>query len=257
MDTLKAKLFIEGEIELKTGMHIGGSSTALDIGGIDANVIKTAAGVPYIPGSSLKGKMRSLIEKKRGLQKICDDTSGTNTDISKIFGLAGNKTEDGYSTRLIVRDAFLNEDDFDAKRNGLFSELELHFSESKWENTIDRTTGATIKGGLRQLERVPAGALFCFALAYSIYNQVDSDNVRVVIEGLRLLEDDYLGGSGSRGYGQIEFKNISFALKTPIKYESDNSRIDIATWTSLDQDIEKLLAGIKEKIASEATHATD
>lgn len=252
MDTLKAKLLIDGKIELLTGMHIGGSSTALDIGGIDSNVIKTAEGVPYIPGSSLKGKMRNLTGKKRGCDDLLAEQLESHADIALIFGLAGNKTKEGFATRLIVRDSFLDIEDFNEKRSELFRELELQYSESKWENTIDRTTGATIKGGLRQLERVPAGAVFHFSMTYSIFTINDLNNIQIIIEALRLLQDDYLGGSGSRGYGQVLFKEIEFNLKTPQKYESDNARIQIAKWQTLDQDIDPLLKEIKKHGLPEA-----
>ncbi len=255
MDTLKAKLFIAGKIELLTGLHIGGSSSALDIGGIDANVIKTPEGIPYIPGSSLKGKMRCLLERKRGFEKLCDDKEGDNKDIPLIFGLPGNEAIEGFIPRLLVRDAYLNQEDFEKKRDQLFAELELPYSESKWENTIDRATGATTKGGLRQMERVPAGATFDFAMVYSIFNDTDLQNLRTVIQALRLLEDDYLGGSGSRGYGQIRFSDVSFSLKTPHTYESDNSRIPVTTWPSFHQAADELLQQIQSHLPAEGSHA--
>ncbi|HDP99826.1 MAG TPA: type III-A CRISPR-associated RAMP protein Csm3 [bacterium] len=256
MDTLKAKLFIEGDIELLTGMHIGGSSTALDIGGIDQNVIKTAAGVPYLPGSSLKGKMRNLTGKKRG----CNDLDlkpeelNEHSDIALIFGLSGNVKKEGFATRLIVRDAYLAVDDFkNKKQTGVFAELELEYTDGKWENVINRLNGTAEHP--RQMERVPAGAVFNFSLVYSIFNDDDRKNVKTVLEALRLLQDDYLGGSGSRGYGQVRFKNISFALKTPAKYEGDNSRISIGTWASLDGDMVALLTDIQKHLPTEATNA--
>lgn len=249
--TLKAKLFIEGDIELKTGLHIGGSTTALDIGGIDSNVIKTAAGVPYIPGSSIKGTMRSLLEKSRGLDKICDDTTGLNKDISKIFGLAGDKAKEGFVTRFYVRDSFLNQDDFESKRSGEFAELELDYSEGKWENTIDRMTSAA---NPRQIERVPAGAVFNFEMVYNIFTDDDVDNLKTVIKGLRLLQDDYLGGSGSRGYGKIEFNNIHFSLKTLSKYETDNLPISIPENQTVDINFATLIDNIKKHLNNGANN---
>jgi CRISPR-associated protein Csm3 len=248
MDRLQAKLFITGQIELKTGLHIGGSSSALDIGGIDSNVIKLANGQPYIPGSSLKGKMRSLTGKKHG----CDDLDGnilrTHPDIALVFGLPGNQTEAGFFTRLVVRDAGLDKTYFDQlKESGEF-ELELPFTEGKWENTIERQTGATKRGGLRQLERVPAGARFSFSLVYSIFNDTDRQNLTLVVEALRLLEDDYLGGSGSRGYGQIEFQNLTFALKTSEQYETENIAVEIDHWPNLQQDLPGLVNNLKSYV---------
>ncbi len=242
---LQAKLFISGKIELKTGLHIGGSSTALDIGGIDSNVIKTAAGVPFIPGSSLKGKMRSLLEKSRGLEKLCADTTGDNADISRIFGLPGDKSEIGFTTRLFVRDTFLDKFDFEDKKESEFSELELEYTEGKWENTIDRANSAA---NPRQLERVPAGAMFDFNMMYNIYNEIDVKNLETVITGMRLLQDDYLGGSGSRGYGQIEFKNLNFTLKTLQKYETDNEKISILQDQSTSLNLAELIDTVKKQL---------
>ena len=59
---LQGKYIIQGKIKVLTGLHIGGPTTGLNIGGVDNIVIKDAKGKPYIPGSSLKGKMRSLLE---------------------------------------------------------------------------------------------------------------------------------------------------------------------------------------------------
>ncbi len=286
---LQAKLFITGQIELKTGMHIGGSTTALDIGGIDSNVIKTAHGEPYIPGSSLKGKMRSLIGRSRDLYQegylviagpqqeihMCNDTA---CDICNIFGRTagkknyylydekGNKkrnekgelikkvkiiNEDSINpARLYLRDAFLDKKDFDdRKANGEFSNLELDYTEGKWENTIDRMTSAA---NPRQLERVPAGAKFLFAMVYNIYEDSDIENLKTVIKGMRLLQDDYLGGSGSRGYGQIEFKNINFSLKTIKEYEKDNQSIILLENQTIDLDVEDLKKQIREKLKNGA-----
>lgn len=221
---LSGKVFIKGQIELLTGLHIGGSTTALDIGGIDSNVIKDAKGVPYIPGSSLKGKMRSLMELKyseytQGTGKVdsgMEEDAGSNPVIQKIFGSVAKETE--FRTRLIVRDAYLNEETLSqmANKSGNFEKLELEYTEGKWENTIDRLTA---EANPRQLERVPAGAIFDFNLVYNIFDEENKELLKKVIEALQLVEDDYIGGSGSRGYGQIVFKNISIFYKNAKAYE--------------------------------------
>lgn len=216
---LISKIFIKGQIELKTGMHIGGSKTALDIGGIDLNVIKTSEGVPFIPGSSLKGKLRSLLAREFG----SDDVKNDSEDIKQIFGESPSKDSSGQITRLIVRDALMNPD-IKIKienREGEFSEMELDFTETKWENTINRKTGTAEHP--RQLERVPAGTIFDFELVYNEFDDKKTDtHLTLIKKAMRLLEDDYLGGSGSRGYGKIEFKNVKFLQKDIEIYEGDN-----------------------------------
>lgn len=219
------KLFINGKIELLSGLHVGGSSTALDIGGIDSNVIKNANGVPYIPGSSIKGKMRSLLEMKyskytqrtgkvdSGMDSSANDS---NPDIQKLFGSVAKESD--FKTRLIVRDAFLNEEVYKQMKNKTdeFEKLELDYTEGKWENNINRLTSAATP---RQLERVPAGAKFDFSVIFTFYKENDKELLKMLLEGMQLLEDDYLGGSGSRGYGQIVFNDISILEKTAENYK--------------------------------------
>ncbi len=58
---------ITGGIEALTGLHIGGTADSIDKGGIDNPVIKNpVTNEPYIPGSSLRGRIRALLEKKTG-----------------------------------------------------------------------------------------------------------------------------------------------------------------------------------------------
>lgn len=218
---LTGKIFIEGKIKAVTGLHIGGSKAALDIGGIDLNVIKTSEGVPYIPGSSLKGKLRSLLAREYGSESVSSD----NDNIKEIFGESPSKESDGKITRLIVRDSFI---DNDVKKNmelknGEFSELELDYTEGKWENTIDRKNGTA--GNPRQIERVPAGAEFTFELVYNVYDNKKDVHIKEIIKAMRLLEDDYIGGSGSRGYGKIKFEKVKFLEKTIDIYSKDNKPV--------------------------------
>jgi len=240
MENLKGKLFISGKIELKTGLHIGGSSTSLNIGGIDSNVIKTSNGVPYIPGSSLKGKMRTLIGLSEGKYSIEDDTD----EVKKIFGIGSNDNSEGFRTRLIIRDSYLNIKDFEERKDSEFSELELEFTEGKWENVIDRKTSSV---NPRQLERVPNGVKFDFNMVYNIFDEKDIDNLNIMIAALRLLQDDYLGGSGSRGYGQIEIKDLDVKIKKKENYERDNKSISIDENIRIDkEDNSKFIDNLKK-----------
>lgn len=294
---LYGKVFIEGKILLITGLTIGGDKSSIEIGGIDNNVIKDSNGEPFIPGSSIKGKMRSLIEKSLGRYKL--DISVKNGDkrmrlsssndkynydiekfleeekididsskikgqivqfdknsikasscecgkceVCKIFGTsASNKNAE--PTRLYVRDSFLNKDTKEEmqKREGTYSRLELDYTESKWENTIDRITSMA---NPRDIERVPAGAKFDFQMVYNVYEKKDVDNIKVVFEALSLLQDDYLGANGSRGYGRIEFNDISVNQKSIEDYKGNNDRQEIVSGKKLDQiKIEDIIKVIK------------
>jgi len=187
---------IKGTITLETGLHIGGSKSSLDIGGLDSPVIKTPQGVPYIPGSSLKGKIRSLLGLKEGSIDVKNDSDL----LVKMFG----SSEKGKETisRLIFRDAVLDEDDF----KNVFQDaiMDTDFTEAKYENTIDRKSGTTKKGGLRQIERVPAGAKFNFEIVVNKFDTDEEDIEAKLKDGIALLENNYLGSSGSRGYGKVK-----------------------------------------------------
>lgn len=245
---LMGKLFINGRIKVLTGLCIGGSKSDVAIGDIDNCVVKTSEGVPYIPGSSLKGKIRSLLEKsdleniikrntKLGTEKGAKDAEGKTTKINTglcdcgdckicvIFGNAGDKrSSEAGPTRLVVRDCHLTPEtrkQMEAKE-GEFRELELIYTESKWENVINRLNSRAEHP--RQTERVPRGAEFDFEMVFDFFEKEDMGRFFYLISGLNLLEDDYLGGNGSRGYGRIEFKDVEISLKTIGDYEGDNQR---------------------------------
>lgn len=224
MSKLISKIFIKGNIAIQTGLHIGGSKTALDIGGIDLSVIKTTEGVPYIPGSSLKGKLRSLLAREEGSDSVQSDSD----KLKSIFGDSGSDDKKGPPTRLIVRDSLMDAVETKEKmKNKIdeFKNLELDYTETKWENTINRKTGTAEHP--RQLERVPAGAKFNFEI---VFNDYDDDNteeyLKEIIKGMKLLEDDYIGGSGSRGYGKIKFENVTITQKNIDAYKNNNDATD-------------------------------
>ena len=222
---LRGKLFIQGKIKTLTGMSIGGSTTDVVIGGIDDSVIKTSEGVPYIPGSSLKGKLRSLLEKsEENVKDICD-CGKADCNVCVIFGTGANKrTLEAGPTRLIVRDAHLNNKIKEKMENkeGEFKSLELIYTEGKWENSINRLTSKATNP--RQTERVPKGAEFDFQMIFNLMEEEDIERFIYLMQGFLLLEDDYLGGSGSRGYGRIEFGDFKIGLKTLADYESTNEQ---------------------------------
>lgn len=201
MEKLVKKIKIQTSITLMTGLHIGGSSDNVEIGGIDNPVIKLATknNEPYIPGSSLKGKMRCLLEQAAGAPKV-----GMNKEVNNLFGITESKTlkTDNQPSKLIVRDAILSEE----SKLALLAcdNLDMPYTENKWENVIDRTKG--VAEHPRQSERVPAGAVFNAEFVLNIWDDDNEEELMALFEkGIRLLENDYLGGSGSRGYGQVKF----------------------------------------------------
>lgn len=209
MDRLIKKIKVTTSIELLTGLHIGGSKDNVEIGGIDNPVIKisTDKNKPYIPGSSLKGKMRCLLEQIRGV-KI-----GGSKEVNSLFGFSDEKN----ISKLIVRDAYLDEKS--TKKLEQSDSLDMPYTESKYENKIDRYTGTTEKGGIRQSERVPAGVSFNVEFVINVWETkeqngdsktTEDSSLKLFEEAIRALENDYLGGSGSRGYGQIKFVDWNF-----------------------------------------------
>jgi len=229
---LTKRIFLTFDIKTTTGLHIGGSDEGIGIGGVDKTVIRDKiTNQPYIPGSSLRGKIRSLTEKYNGLPQnnsigsnvkihSCDDPNNYETcDVCQIYGVSG-KDKFSKPTRLIVRDVQMSEVSVKKLRE---LRTDLPFTESKTEVAIDRVTSAASP---RQMERVPAGVIFGAAeLVYSLYDgagcdsQTDLDRFKTVITGLQLLEDDYLGGLGSRGSGKVELINIKVELKSAHDYD--------------------------------------
>lgn len=209
MKQLVKKIKINTTITLLTGMHIGGSKENVEIGGIDNPVIKLASkgDQPYIPGSSLKGKMRCLLEQVAGAVKVGDDT-----EVNNMFGTIKGTTQ---PSKIIVRDAYLTKKSLELFKNS--PSLDMPYTENKFENCIDRVEGATVRGGVRQTERVPAGAEFAVEFILNVWDDdADGSNLLQMLEhGIALIESDYLGGSGSRGYGQVKFGELVKVELTP------------------------------------------
>lgn len=202
MEKLIKKTILKYEIEILTGIHVGGSKENVEIGGIDNPVIKCAMkdNQPYIPGSSLKGKIRCLLEQIAGKPNI-----GGSQEVNKLFGFSDDK----LPSKIIVRDAFLKVGEAERLKN--CDNLDMPYTENKFENTIDRIRGVTKNGGVRQTERVPAGTFFDLEIVINVWdNNSDGDkSIELLEKGIKALENDYLGGSGSRGYGQVKLHKIS------------------------------------------------
>jgi len=195
---LLKKIKYTGTLHLVTGLHIGDSKENAEIGGVDSPVVRRKDNnIPYIPGSSIKGKIRSLLEQSYGAAKI-----GDSPEVNKLFGMTGEKAK---PSRLIVRDAYMTEESVKKLENN--KNTDLPFTEIKFENTIDRVAGATIPGGLRNIERIPAGTNFKIEFIINYFEGEDKEMLKKMLkDGLKLLENDYLGGSGTRGYGQVKIE---------------------------------------------------
>lgn len=210
---------ITGRIVLKSGLHIGAGDTEMRIGGTDSPVVKDPlTGQPYIPGSSLKGKMRSLLEWRHGLVLAAkgspysfkhlakDEANAAGRNLITLFGGAPDKDTETLvntigPTRLAFWDCPLNAD----WKTDVADARNLLTTEAKSENTIDRISG--VAANPRFTERAIAGAEFDFALTLKVID--GEDLLPMVLEGMKLLELDSLGGSGSRGYGKIEFRDLT------------------------------------------------
>lgn len=245
------KYIITGKIVLITGTRIGGTDTGISIGGIDNPIIRNPLnGEPYIPGSSLKGKMRSLLER---LKKMPLGTFGsgrnavrrhecTNTrcEICRLFG-SSPKTEGekaNIPARIIVRDAYLTSESKEALES---METDVPYAEWKMENSLDRIT---CHASPRSNERVPAGTKFSFEIIYTAEEKEDINiDLKNIITALELIEDDYIGSSGTRGYGKVEFEIDKAIFKSEEYYTGEKEIISL--------DIkEKTLSELKQKLLS-------
>ena len=252
----KGSLIIKYNLKLLTGLRIGGSKEQFEIGGIDNPVIKIGfpvfnydgkntlpEGAPYIPGSSLKGKMRSLLEWSKGIvkrhcekakkeEKILDQIKIAGSvcecgkcEICKVFGTGNAKVLEGLSIdkqpgppRLKIFDAYPTWDSIEKLRDVLGEGI---YTEIKTENQINRITS---RSNPRKMERVPAGVKF-----------------EVVFEGMRLLEDNFIGGCGSRGYGKIKFENIKLIWRPKEFYKGQKeAEKTIEEVNSIDELLDKM-----------------
>lgn len=208
----------KGVITLKSGLHIGSGDMEMHIGGTDSPVIKHPhTQDPYIPGSSLKGKTRSLLEMESGfmgvtggspvspktLDKAFDDGMRAKGEaIIRFFGAGGAEQDDSGTfgpTRVSFADCYLNEE---WKQRAKVNRWPL--SEVKSENTINRVKGTAEHP--RFIERVPEGTEFDFMITFKVLGEGEETLFEnLLFKGLKLVEMDAVGGSGSRGYGRVAF----------------------------------------------------
>lgn len=205
------KILIESDLRVLTGMHIGGAGGFSAIGAVDSAVIRDPrTNLPIIPGSSLKGKLRTLLVRSRyggamgvsghepryGRYKVDQDPQ----DIQRLFG----SSDPIRASRLQFADAFIkNPDDF----------KEIGVTEVKFENTIDRVSAIA---NPRQIERVNSGAVFGVRIVYDAESETEMlEDMQNLAKGMKLLQLDYLGGHGTRGSGRVSFENIKLSVAYP------------------------------------------
>jgi CRISPR-associated protein Csm3 len=236
---LIGKLILEGEMHCETGLHIGAGKGSLEIGGSDNPVVKDAQGRPYIPGSSLRGKIRSLLEqysgaavpselvylsRRKGQEVRIHQSDRPDDEICLLFGRNAGRMErvtgdplDSHNAtpaRLAVFDAPL---EIESITPPMRENLDDELTEVKNENAIDRITS---QANPRTLERVPAGARFRVRFIMDLLCDEDAPLFSHLLEGMRLLEDDALGGGGSRGSGRVRFSNLKLAWRNREYYSS-------------------------------------
>ena len=256
---------IKAKLQCITGLHIGGSKENFEIGGIDNPVIKTTTslnlgdreikeGMPYIPGSSLKGKIRSLLEWQYGLVKaefkdgkvkgetiITDNTGENLNDVAIVFGTGASLPKDYKNiypqpVRVKFFDAYPTKETISKWEEELGAGL---YTEVKVENAIDRITSVA---NPRQQERVPAGSKFEVEIIFEVFEDKDLDRLKIVFEGMKRLEDNYLGGGGSRGNGRVKFEEIIVEFKDKNSYLNPEHKPKEKSFSSVDE----ALAGFQE-----------
>ncbi|MDR1487570.1 MAG: type III-A CRISPR-associated RAMP protein Csm3 [Deltaproteobacteria bacterium] len=189
---------------LESGLRIGGSKENIGIGETDNPIIRhPITNSPYVPGSSIKGKIRSLLELRdcRASQNYGTPCDCGECPVCNLFGHPHIKKREAPPSRLLFRDCQPNQTTIkDWQEAGRDSEV-------KMEVLIDRRSN-TAKGniGPRATERIPAGGEFDFSLVIRLFEGDDpSKFYRYLADGFELLGRDYLGGYGSRGYGHVAF----------------------------------------------------
>ncbi|MBK8257165.1 MAG: type III-A CRISPR-associated RAMP protein Csm3 [Polyangiaceae bacterium] len=268
---LRERITLKGTITALTGLRIGGTDQGLTVGGIQNILVRHALlNEPYIPGSSLKGKLRCLLEriygiagKPHGEMIQFGPAHDPECSVVQLFGNAADGNA-AIPSRLIVRDARLSEP---SRKQLSTLRGELRMSEVKTEVCIDRVTSAA---NPRTMERVPAGAEFEFEIVLEVRAVPSSapkeptaparkdesllektlkaqnnrrtkdndwgrnDDLKLLLIALDLLQDDALGGQGSRGYGRvnlaltkIEFRNRDSYLKNNLKKDEDPLHLKI------------------------------
>jgi CRISPR-associated protein Csm3 len=245
---LIGKLILSGDLHCETGLHIGAGKGSLEIGGADNPVVKDAFGLPYVPGSSLRGRLRSLLEqalgltspselvylsKRKGQEVRIHQSDRPDDEVCLLFGRNAGRAErvegeaietrSASPARLTVYDSPLDAASITPQMR---ENLDDEITEVKSENAVDRITS---QSNPRTLERVPAGARFKVRMVLDVLCEEDKALAARLLEGLRLLEDDALGGGGSRGSGRVRFSNLKLTWRGREFYSAGASEQDLVS----------------------------
>src|ERR1035441_1012569 len=242
---LIGKLILEGDMTCETGLHVGAGKGSLEIGGSDNPVVKDAFGRPYVPGSSLRGKIRSLLEQASGVAVPADmvylsrrkgqevrihQSDRPDDEICLLFGRNPGRMDRVQGESLDTSQATPARLDLDSITAAMRENLDDELTEVKSENAIDRITS---QANPRTLERVPSGARFKTRLVMDVLCEEDAPLFLRVLEGLRLLEDDALGGGGARGSGRVSFSNLRLVWRGKNYYASGAAEKEIGAGATL------------------------
>lgn len=244
---LRGKLIFDASLVCLTGLHIGAGKGSLEIGGADNPVVKDAYGRPVVPGSSVRGRMRNLLEKalgltdagemiylsrRRGQEVRIHQSDRAEDPIGQLFGRNPGRMErvrgeaidcrNASPSRLAVYDAPLETESITAQMR---EQMDDELTEVKSENAVDRITA---QANARTLERVPAGARFRLRMVLDLYGESDTQLAGLLVQGLRLLEDSALGGGGSRGSGRVALSGIRVAWRSRRYYAEGATEEEVA-----------------------------
>ena len=210
------RVFIRGKIQVLTGLHIGTGGTG-GIGLVDNPVIRDPlTRRPIVPGSTLKGRLR------HGLEIVLGSES---QEVWRLFGAKVDSFEKKSAGRIMIRDAHLTDESALALES---VDTDSLYVEVKTENRIDRARG--VAEHPRQSERLPAGAVLAFEIVYSAWEGKEViDDLQNIEVALRFVEDEYIGGSGTRGYGKVEFEISDIAYKSVEHYRANEEGLKLSS----------------------------
>lgn len=290
----KGKYIITGKLICETGLHIGGTAEGFEIGGLDSPVIKDRlSDYPYIPGSSLKGKLRHLLEWSLGKNPFSKKSHhftedkgsfqpcscgrceacvlfGTTPESPKGVSEITTQEELGYAFAHSVKD----------RKDG--QEIEILYritgpsrltvrdcfptaeTIAKWKRYLGenvytelKTENAldrvTAEANPRTMERVPAGSEFSFEMIVDIYRDKDIDLIKKLFEAMLLLENSALGGQGTRGHGRVKFSDLNIAFRSLDYYQCKVDKEEMLCECHRDKPEKPSKFKISGKISEEVT----
>jgi CRISPR-associated protein Csm3 len=210
-EKLSERLIIKGEIITQTPLHIGSGKKDTGISEVTP-VITDLSGQPYIPGSSIKGKVRSEAERiaRQNNLGACnpphvEDMCGTLKRspgefciCCKIFGTAASSKGVSVASKVKFRDSY----PIEKSETVLLTRAGI---------ALDRSTGSVSRGAVFQNEAVSAGIRFSLEM---VCDNMEEKEMNLLRAALKSVQESALGGFSSRGYGKVKFKIQSVTKRT-------------------------------------------